>query len=91
MELATLTSKGQITLPIQIRRKLRLSQGDKVIFFEDCGRIVLQNSNAVTLAHFQSAMRGAADEAGFGQPDDVQAYIKSLRREKGQKHASRHG
>ena len=34
MPTATLTSKGQITIPIEIRRKLRLKDGDKIDFFE---------------------------------------------------------
>lgn len=34
MELAKITSKGQITLPISIRRALHLKDGDKVAFIE---------------------------------------------------------
>lgn len=32
MATSTLTSKGQITLPIEVRRSLDLNQGDKVDF-----------------------------------------------------------
>jgi len=39
MELAKLTSKGQITIPKQIRAKLRLKEGDKVFFLEEKGKI----------------------------------------------------
>ena len=35
MEVATLTSKGQITIPVAVRAKLNLQQGDKVVFIED--------------------------------------------------------
>ena len=39
---ATLTSKGQVTLPIAIREELGISKGDKLIFdFEDDGRLVV--------------------------------------------------
>ena len=34
MELAKITSKGQITFPISIRRILNLKDGDKVAFIE---------------------------------------------------------
>ena len=38
--LATITSKGQVTLPKPIRDKLRLHAGDKVDFFlRDDGRV----------------------------------------------------
>ena len=33
MELAKLTSKGQITLPIAVRRKLGVKDGDKVALY----------------------------------------------------------
>jgi antitoxin PrlF len=35
MPTATITSKGQITIPAEIRKKLRLKAGDKISFFED--------------------------------------------------------
>lgn len=39
---ATLTSKGQVTLPIAVRRKLGLEQGDKLFFeFEEDGRLLV--------------------------------------------------
>lgn len=34
MSSATLTSKGQITIPAEVRRRLSLEEGDKVIFVE---------------------------------------------------------
>lgn len=43
MATASLTSKGQITLPISVRRKLRLNAGDQVIFIErEGGEIVVR-------------------------------------------------
>jgi|HubBroStandDraft_1064217.scaffolds.fasta_scaffold07571_3 antitoxin PrlF len=34
MATASVTSKGQITLPISVRKKLRLNTGDQVVFIE---------------------------------------------------------
>jgi hypothetical protein len=39
----------------------------------------MQNSNSIILSDFQKAMKGAAKEAGFNNPDDVTNYIKQLR------------
>jgi AbrB family looped-hinge helix DNA binding protein len=80
MEIAEVTSKGQITIPQGIREKLSLRKGDKVIFFEENGKIFFQNSNSVVLSTFQQSMEGAAKEAGFDGPDDVTEYIKQLRK-----------
>ncbi len=50
MELAKVTSRGQITLPLAIRRKLDVKEGDKVVFYEENGRIVVENSVKLTIA-----------------------------------------
>ncbi len=42
MESARVTSKGQITIPVEIRKQLRLSAGDRVQFVQgDRGRFEL--------------------------------------------------
>ena len=40
MELAKVTSKGQITIPIEIRKKLGIKNGDKILFVEDRKSVV---------------------------------------------------
>ena len=43
MPTATVTSKGQVTLPIETRRKLRIGPGTKLDFFENAaGETVLK-------------------------------------------------
>jgi antitoxin PrlF len=43
MTIATMTSKGQITIPAATRSKLRLAPGSKIDFVEnDAGEIVLR-------------------------------------------------
>ncbi|TNG91595.1 AbrB/MazE/SpoVT family DNA-binding domain-containing protein, partial [Pasteurellaceae bacterium UScroc12] len=44
MELAKITSKGQITIPIAIRKKLNVKEGDKLLFVENNGKIEILNS-----------------------------------------------
>ena len=82
MELAKVTSKGQITIPRDVRKKMNLKTGDKILFFEENDKFFLQNSNSVVLSNFQRAMEGAAQEAGFNDPDDVVKYMKQLRKPK---------
>jgi hypothetical protein len=59
-----------------------LKKGDKNIFFEENGKCYFQNSNELILTSFQKNMRGAAKEAGFNDSDDVEKYIKQLRKNK---------
>lgn len=39
---STISSKGQVTVPIEVRRRLGLQSGDRVEFIEENGRTVLQ-------------------------------------------------
>lgn len=49
MELAKVTIRGQITIPIGIRKKLNIKDGDKVVFIEENGKIIIENSANVEL------------------------------------------
>ena len=80
MELAKITSKGQITIPKDIRVKMNLRAGDRILFLEKDDKFFLQNSNSIALTDFQKKMEGAAEKSGLKNPDDVVKYIKKLRK-----------
>ena len=82
MELAKVTSKGQITIPIDIRRKLGIKEGSKVLFIEDAGRIYIANSSMEALREAQEAFRGEAERVGLQTEDDVVDMIKEIRKER---------
>jgi AbrB family looped-hinge helix DNA binding protein len=80
MELAKITSKGQITLPIEIRRRLRLKDGDKVAFIEMGNQIVLANPIAIAIKDVQEVFAGEAERLGLKDEEDVVALVKEVRR-----------
>lgn len=82
MELAKVTSKGQITIPIEIRRKLGVKEGDKILFVEDRGRIVVMNSSMEALRKAQEDFAGEAERLGLQSEEDVADMISALRRER---------
>jgi antitoxin PrlF len=45
MTYGTLTAKGQTTIPKEIRDKLKLKPGDKLMFVEDNGRLIIRPKN----------------------------------------------
>lgn len=56
MNVARVSANGQITVPVEIRRALRLNTGDKVLFFKkDNGEIVVSNTSLVALHEMQSS------------------------------------
>ena len=79
MELAKITSKGQITIPIDIRRKLGVKEGDKILFLEEGGKIYILNSSMEALKEAQAAFAGEAERAGLKSEDDVVAMMKEYR------------
>lgn len=79
MELAKVTSKGQVTIPVEIRRKLGIKNGDKVLFIEESGRVYMMNSSMDALREAQRAFAGEAERVGIKDDDDVMAMIKELR------------
>lgn len=50
MELAKLTSRCQLTLPREVRQKLGVKEGDKVVFLEENGRIFIENAEKLKFA-----------------------------------------
>lgn len=84
MNLAKISSNGQITVPVEIRRLLGLKSGDKILFFQkQNGEIVISNASAQAIRKAQSAFTGAAEEMGISSEDDVQALVDEIRYGKG--------
>ena len=81
MELAKVTSKGQITIPIDIRKKLGIKGGDKILFIEESGKIYMINSSMDALHEAQKAFVGEAERLGLKNDDDVMMMIKKFREE----------
>lgn len=81
MELAKVTSKGQITIPVEIRNKLGIKEGDKVLFVEEGNRIFMVNSTLMALKEAQDAFQGEAERVGLKDEQDVVDMIRQMRRE----------
>jgi AbrB family looped-hinge helix DNA binding protein len=79
MELAKITSKGQITLPISIRRALKLKDGDKVAFIERNGQYILINPVLLAIREVQEAYDGEAERLGLEDMNDVVNMVKDIR------------
>jgi len=81
MELAKVTVRGQITIPIEIRKKLNIKDGDKVVFLEENGKIIMENSAMVALREVQDAFKGEAERLGLKDEQDVVNMVKEARKE----------
>jgi len=81
MEIAKITSKGQITIPIDIRRRLNLKDGDKVVFIDDGEKIIFANAAKIAFLNMQKAFEGEAKRLGLKSEQDVVDIVKEIRKE----------
>lgn len=80
MELAKVTTKGQITIPKSIRDLLDLKEGSKILFIQKGNDIVIKNSAMVALEKIQKAFDGEAERLGLETEEDVVKLIKEFRK-----------
>ena len=80
MELAKVTTKGQITIPKSIRELLDLKEGSKVHFIKKGNDIVIQNSAMVALEKIQNAFDGEAERLSLETEEVVVQMIKEFRK-----------
>ena len=82
---ARVMSKGQVTIPKNIRSLLGIEPGDRVSFIFENGSVRVVNSAIYALEKFQKEMAGQAEAAGFLTEDDVAEWITKSRRSENQK------
>ena len=82
---AKVMSKGQVTIPKQVRSILGIDSGDRVTFIVDGNDVRVVNSAVYALMKFQEQMKGEAEKAGFISEDDVAEWITQSRREESKK------
>ena len=80
IDVAKVTSKGQVTIPKAIRSLLGLREGDRVLFAASPdGSVSMRNATLQAFDDAQAAFAGAAEEAGIGTDEDVVAMLREMR------------
>ena len=83
-QILTLSSKGQISLPIAIRRNLNIDTGDKLAVYTSGDVVMLKVLRLPTLEEISKTLDEAkewAETVGYKE-SDVNDIIKSVRRKK---------
>ena len=78
---AKVMSKGQITIPKDVRAALGISNGDRVTFIVEGNTARIVNSAVYAMQLLQKEMQGAGEAAGLSTDDDIDAMIAELRHE----------
>jgi|GEM_PF-1392229 len=79
LDMARISTTGQVTIPAAVRKSLGLKEGDKVVFARQGDNIVLLNSNRLAFKEFQAGMAGEAERVGWTNEQDVVDFCKEIR------------
>ncbi len=77
---ARVMSKGQVTIPKNVREALGIDTGDRVTFIVEGNKVSVVNSAVYALMKNQEQMNGKAGKAGLLSEEDVAEWITSSRR-----------
>lgn len=70
--MSTLTSKGQITLPVEVRRHLGVAEGDKILFIlDDNGAVRMEVPRYTTLESLVGAAGSLREPFTWDQMMDI--------------------
>jgi antitoxin PrlF len=83
-QVLTVSSKGQISIPISIRKELSIDSGDKLVAYTSGDVIMLKALKLPTAEEFEASLDEAqswASSVGYTEAD-VDDIIKSVRKNK---------
>lgn len=78
---AKVMSKGQVTIPKDIRQILGIESGDRVTFIVENGTVRIVNSAVYAMQVFQQHMKGEAENKCLENEEDIIALVSEMRKE----------
>lgn len=78
---AKVMSKGQVTIPKDIREILGIESGDRVTFIVENGTVRLVNSAVYAMQIFQKNMTGEAEKSDLKSEDEIMDLVSEIRSE----------
>ena len=78
---AKVMSKGQITLPVAIRKSMKLSTGDRVFLIYENGRVIMVNAAIYAMETLQKEMEGEFEKAGINSEEAIIDLVREVRSE----------
>jgi AbrB family looped-hinge helix DNA binding protein len=74
-------SKGQITLPKDIRERIGVGAGDRVALICEDDKVILMNAAVYAMRALQKGMEGKWEKAGIYSDDDITDLVMEVRNE----------
>jgi AbrB family looped-hinge helix DNA binding protein len=78
---AKVMSKGQVTIPKEIRNLLKVAEGDRVTFICEGDYAIVMNTNIYAMRTLQKEMAGEWEKAGIKSEEDIVELCREVRAE----------
>lgn len=78
---AKVMSKGQVTIPKDVRKILGISSGDRITFVVENGNVRLINSSVYAMQLLQAQMANEAENTGLTSDEAIMDLVKEVRAE----------
>jgi len=78
---AKVMSKGQITIPKEIRSRLNVAEGDRVTFICEGDYAIVMNANIYAMRMVHKEMAGEWEKAGICGESDITELCRKVRTE----------
>lgn len=78
---AKVMSKGQVTIPKDVREILGISSGDRITFVVENGNVRLINSAVYAMQLLQTQMANEAENTGLTSDEAIIDLVKEVRAE----------
>lgn len=76
---AKIMSKGQVTIPKEIRNLLKVSEGDRLTFICEGDYAIVMNANLYAMRTLQKEMNGEFEQAGINSEEDIMRLVREVR------------
>lgn len=81
IQLGTISSRGQIAIPSEIRKEMDLEEGEKILFLLEKDTLIIRKVTTKTFAEITKPLKEAAAKAGLKE-EDVPAMVTRFRKKK---------
>jgi AbrB family looped-hinge helix DNA binding protein len=74
-------SKGQVTIPKDVRKVLGVSEGDRISFVVEDDTVRIVNAAVFAMQMLQNNLQGEAKKSRLESEDDIMQLVKDIRDE----------
>ncbi len=78
IEMGTVSSRGQIAIPSNIREKMQLKEGQKILFFLEGDSLLMKKVESMSWSEITEPLRRAKKKI---KEEDVVQLVKKMRKE----------